>query len=445
MAFRMLVRRTNGFANLCYSPMLRDVDVLSVASASASATSSSCESSSFDPTSVKSFARGGSDGRRWEVRVDNAGRTDSIEETAYLMMCDSHPDDTANLVVQLCGNDPRRLGMATNAVLEIYSRNGNANCDDDDDDRGRRACGVGILPYGIDLNLGCPQECAASGSFGAYLAEKDPELAIACVSSMRDAIDAYCASEDANRDRCINDDDVRRDNIPPLLSAKIRLSENGIDDTINFVKGLHRAGVDYVAVHCRRRTDKHVGPPDWESGKRIVNVMSSYGLPIILNGGISNYDDAVQVMDTTKCHAIMAATGYLRDHRAYGQGSHRVDAASLALEYLEYAEMYPPPSYLYVQKHLRWIFRNVLQPDDDPCFDKSDYGDWRVRLWPLLVRSFVRDIEQFRMFVALYVKLSGGYHDDDHRGAAMLGSIRHLVEDATFGSVKRAGKMMTFS
>ncbi len=41
--------------------------------------------------------------------------------------------------------------------------------------------------------------------------------------------------------------------------------------------------------------------------------------------------------------------------------------------------------------------------------------------------------------MALYVKLSGGGDDGDNR--AGLGSIHHLVKDATFGSVKRAGKM----
>ena len=168
-------------------------------------------------------------------------------------------------------------------------------------------------------------------------------------------------------------------------------------------------------------------------------------MPIVLNGGISNYDDARRVVDRTRCHAVMAATGYLSNHREFGGCSssadrHTIDAASLALEYLEYAERYPPPSYLYVQKHMRWIFRRALMPEDEPGFDRSDYTDWRVRLWPRLVRSFVRTIEQFRLFVALYVRLSGGdvYGGGDR---AALRSIRHLIPDATFGSVKKAGKM----
>ncbi len=216
-------------------------------------------------------------------------RTDPIEETAYLMMRDTHPDDASNLVVQLCGNDPLRLGLATRAVLEIYSGVVGENakdCNDNDEGMGRVVGGGGTSPiYGIDLNLGCPQECAANGGFGSYLADTDPTLAIECASSMRDAIDDHFdvvagRRTWANRDhRGTFDDDgavSREDDVPPrlpLLSAKIRLSENGIDDTVNFVLGLYRAGVDYVTVHCRRRMDKHLGPPDWESGRRIVDAI----------------------------------------------------------------------------------------------------------------------------------------------------------------------------
>ena len=404
LAFRMLARE-RGNASLCYSPMLRDRDVISVAMADAAAAA--------DPENEKSFV---SNDVRLLLKIDSAGRTDPVEETAYLLLRDSHPDDTANLVVQICGSCPSNVGRATTDLLDVYSRKGERT----------------ILPFGIDLNLGCPQECALNGGFGAFLVEKDACAAVSCVSSMRHAIDSYVLEE--------TNGPIRK----PLLSAKIRLLENGADETIDFVRRLHSAGVDYITVHCRHRTDKHNGVADWDSGGKIVDAMSNDGLPIVLNGGISNYGDARRVMDRTNCHAVMAATGFLRDHRKFGgrpSTNHHIDVASLALEYLEYAERYPPPSYLYVQKHLRWIFRDALMPEDEPGFDKSDYTDWRVKLWPLLVRSFVRTIEQFRLFVALYVRLSGDVDGEGGDDRVALGSIRHLVPDATFGSVKKAGKI----
>ena len=232
----------------------------------------------------------------------------------------------------------------------------------------------------------------------------------------------------------------------PLLSAKIRLLKGGLDETVAFVRRLQTAGVDYVTVHCRHRKDKHSGRADWELGGEIA---ASSDLPIVLNGGIADRAQASSVLARTRCHAVMAATGFLRNPRRFETPAAAGTAPSpsapqhLALDYLECAARYPPPSYLYVQKHLRWIFRDVLQPDGDPHFLPKDYNDWRVRLWSFLVRPYLRSAEQFRLFVALYVKLSGGGgggdDDDDDDSGRVPTSIAHLVDTVSFGSVKKAG------
>ncbi|KAL7530582.1 hypothetical protein ACHAXR_003571, partial [Thalassiosira sp. AJA248-18] len=253
----MLARRC-GNASLCYSPMLRDHDVISVAA-------------NPDQFLISK-----------ELKIDNAGRTNSVAETAYLILHDSYPADTSNLVVQLCGSDPAKLAQATTALLNMYSNNNNG------------------LPAGIDLNLGCPQECALKEGFGAFLVEKNANAAISCISAMRNAINTHhhCKADNSNR---------------PSLSTKIRLLESGVDDTIDFIRKCKSAGVDNIAVHCRHRPDKHNGDADWDSGGKIVAAFPS-DFPIILNGGISHHREASMVIEQTKCHAVMAATGYLRNH-----------------------------------------------------------------------------------------------------------------------------------
>lgn len=380
LGFRMLARQC-GNASLCFSPMLRDHDVISVAA---------------DPHMFV----------KKELKIDGAGRTDSVEETAYLLLHDSHPADTANLVVQLCGSRPSILAQATTAVLDIYSNKTGSS---------------GSAPFGIDLNLGCPQECAYKDGFGAFLVERNTGTAIDCISSMRKAIDSYVS-------------ETNNIVLAPLLSAKIRLLESGVEDTIIFVKRLQSAGVDYVTVHCRNKTDKHNGNADWDSGGKIVEALTSSKLPIVLNGGVSDYTEYQRVLQQTNCHAVMAATGYLRNHRCFGPKIYYTDVATLAVEYLEFAILHPPPSYLYIQKHFRWIFRDKLQPENDDSFDKLDYSDWRVKLWNFLVRPYVRSFEQFRLFIALYLQLSGSGNDDQ-----VPESIRHLIGDVTFGQVKKAG------
>ena len=368
LAFRMLVRKC-GHASLCYSPMFRANDVISVAN-------NSKKYMNID----------------FKVQIDKAGRTNSVEETAYLLLQDCHPEDTKSLVVQLCGSCPDLLFTATTSIMDLYSQQHNSQ-----------------QPFGIDLNLGCPQKCAEKEGFGAFLVERSPDLVVSCISSMRRAIDTY-ASKTNN---------VKR----PLLSAKIRLLES-VDDTIEFIRRLKAAGLDYLAIHCRNRAAKHDGLADHEAGSRIVDAFDDF--PIILNGGISDSSISERVIQQTNCHAVMVATGYLKDH-SLSNNSHNV--ANLALEYLDYAEKYPPPSYLYIQKHLRWIFRETLQPKG---IDTNDYADYRVKLWTFLVRPYLRTIDQFRLFVSLYVRLSG----DD-----VPNSISHMVNDVTFKTVKKAGNM----
>lgn len=392
---RMLAREC-GNASLCYSPMLRDNDVLLVHEQWQKA-NENAENSHKDSC--------------WEknVHIDSAGRTNSVDETAYLLVHDACPEeDVTNCVVQLCGSSPDSLGEATAAVLDLYHNLHH------------------VLPAGLDLNLGCPQQCASDEGFGAFLVEKDPSLAISCIASMRNALDSYCRHKDGRK---------------PTLSAKIRLLKS-VESTVEFIQQLHRAGIDYIAVHCRHRVDKHSGNADWDAGRRIVDALSS-SLPIVLNGGITDLKCAYALIEQTNCHAVMIASGYLHNHRNFNpicnkkQDEKTITAFEIACEYLDYAEKYPPPSYLYIQKHLRWILRDVLQPIHDPNFNKADYSDSRVKLWSFLVRAYLRTIEQFRLFMALYMKL--GCED----GVCNVPvQIRELIDDVTFKSVKIAREKM---
>jgi tRNA-dihydrouridine synthase len=379
LAIRMLAREKGG-ASLCYSPMLRDNDVLAV-----------YQQWKTNP-----------DRENWKtVHIDSAGRTDNVDETAYLLLHDSCRGDTSNCVVQLCGSSPTSLGQATAAVLDLFA---NSN--------------GGTMPAGIDLNLGCPQECASKEGFGAFLVERNPAAAFSCIASMRKAINAY-----QYNDACPT----------PTLSAKIRLMKH-VDDTIMFIQKLQQAGIDYIAIHCRHRIDKHDGKPNLDAGRKIVQAIPS--LPVILNGGIGDLECANRVMQETQCHAVMIATGYLRNHQNFNPSkTTKVTAFEVACEYIDYAEKYPPPSYLYMQKHLRWILRDVLQPTNDPSFNKSNYADARVKLWIFLVRPYLRTIEQFRLFLALYLKLNCDTGVDN-----IPQSINELIGDVTFKSVKVAGK-----
>lgn len=298
------------------------------------------------------------------------------------------------LVVQLCGNEPSTLGQAVRALISHYGQHLD----------------------GVDLNLGCPQQIAEKERIGAFLAEGEPELAVACVRAMAEAAGAG----------------------GPRISCKIRLVQS-CDDvvsvseaTLAFAQRLQAAGCGLLVVHCRQRTAKHGGAVDLDTARALV---SGLRIPVVINGGIRSVEDAQATLSVTGAHAVMVAQGFLQNPRmmlAEQSSSHRdaAHAVALASEYLDFAERYPPPASSYVRKHLRWILRYQLM--EGAVLDQNSNGDvqseggskgegacvlvkfaaeergWRSKMWELLSRAhLLTTLQQFRQALALFCTLAG--------------------------------------
>ena len=116
----------------------------------------------------------------------------------------------------------------------------------------------------------------------------------------------------------------------------------------------------------------------------------------------------------------MVATALLRNPRLGMIGPSPSDPASLASEYLNFCEKYPPPSSLYIRKHLRWIFRMELEPgtyDSSTTFSEAVkcHNGWRIKLWTFLVRPYLESLWQFRKLVEYFqymVSSNDVNHDD---------------------------------
>lgn len=363
LAYRNVVRRYG--VKRCYSPMLRADEVVKA----------------YDTL----------------LQVDNVRETLVSHENGILFLNDIMKDPEP-LVVQLCGNNPQILSEATNILLTIHASHE-----------------YPTILEGIDLNLGCPQSCALTGQFGAFLAEKDPNLAVECVSAMKKAIASWLEANGKSSSPC------------PRLSCKIRLMDTD-SNTISFSKQLVEAGCETLTVHCRKRESKNHGDPNLKIGKLLVE---SLPIPVVINGGIQSIIDVQNALLQTKASGVMVATGFLSNPRFLLEA--KPDPAFLAAEYLESCAIYPPPSPLYIQKHLRWIFRPYLEPKDK---SPESYKDWRPRLWTFLVRPYLNSLDQFRQVIALYVKLNNSelppsLHDQPE---PTFKSIRHQstrVHDTT--------------
>jgi tRNA-dihydrouridine synthase 1 len=140
------------------------------------------------------------------------------------------------LAAQVCGHDERHLLAAAKTVEEA---------------------GVDA----IDFNLGCPQDIARRGRYGAFLLEEEPALALRCVESL-----------------------ARSTELP--VTAKIRLQATR-EQTLDVARRLQDSGIGALTVHARTRTQLHlaggVGAADWDV---LRDVVSALEIPVIANGGV---------------------------------------------------------------------------------------------------------------------------------------------------------------
>jgi len=163
------------------------------------------------------------------------------------------------LSVQVMGNDPELMAEAGAVVARA---------------------GADV----VDLNLGCPTGSAARKGVGAALL-KQPALLARLLATMRRGV-------------------------PGLLSAKLRAGFDTTDDALSNARLVQDNGLDYLAVHPRRRVDHYRGSADW----RIVTLIKrELSIPVVGNGDIWYAQSALQMFEQTRCDAVMLGRPALRN------------------------------------------------------------------------------------------------------------------------------------
>jgi len=137
----------------------------------------------------------------------------------------------------------------------------------------------------VDINMGCPvKKVTGSGSGSALLC--DLPRAGEMVKAMRAAVG---------------------DSVP--VTCKIR---SGWDDkTINakeMAKALEDAGCAALAIHARTRAQGYSGFANWDLIGEVVNAVK---MPVIGNGDVNTFDDAIRMRSHTGCAAVMIGRGAL--------------------------------------------------------------------------------------------------------------------------------------
>lgn len=215
------------------------------------------------------------------------------------------------LIAQLCGDDASTL---VQAAMHL---------------KGKVAA--------VDLNLGCPQGIAKDGHYGSFLLD-EPDLVTGIVNRITNEV-----------------------NIP--VTCKIRkVDKNSLQSTLNFCYGLEASGCKALTFHGRHRTEKgqNICEADWEA---IRIVKSRVGIPVIANGGIESYDDALRCLEYTGADAVMSSEAILEKPYLFsGQTEDHID---IFQEYLDIVKLHPDQSPCCIRAHaFKMLYRHCQKHHD---------------------------------------------------------------------------------
>ena len=165
-------------------------------------------------------------------------------------------DEEHPIAVQIFGSDPEYMGKAA-AIMNQYPNE--------------------IL----DINMGCPAPKVIKNGDGSALM-RNPKLAAEVLKAV-----------------------VKNSEKPVTL--KIRKGWD--DDSVNAVeiaKIAEECGISALAIHGRTREQFYSGKADWDI---IAEIKQSINIPVIGNGDVFEVQDAVNMLEKTKCDAIMIGRG----------------------------------------------------------------------------------------------------------------------------------------
>ena len=164
---------------------------------------------------------------------------------------DEHP-----VAVQIFGSDPEFMGKAA-IIMNQYPNE--------------------IL----DINMGCPAPKVIKNGDGSALM-RNPKLAAEVLTA------------------------VAKNSEKPVT---LKIRKGWDDDSVNAVeiaKIAEECGISALAIHGRTREQFYSGKADWDI---IAEIKQAINIPVIGNGDVFEVEDAVNMLEKTKCDAIMIGRG----------------------------------------------------------------------------------------------------------------------------------------
>ena len=141
-----------------------------------------------------------------------------------------------------------------------------------------------MKPDIIDINMGCPVPKVAVKSQAGSALLKNPEKVYEIVSAVVNSV-----------------------NVPVTVKIRSGWDSNSIN-AVEIAKVCEKAGASAIAIHPRTRSQGYSGKANWDI---IKEVKASVNIPVIGNGDINTINDAIKMINDTRCDAIMIGRGCL--------------------------------------------------------------------------------------------------------------------------------------
>lgn len=165
-------------------------------------------------------------------------------------------DDGHPVAVQIFGSDPEYMGKAA-SIMNQYTND--------------------IL----DINMGCPAPKVIKNGDGSALM-RNPKLAAEVLTAV-----------------------VKNSEKPVTLKIRKGWDDNSVN-AVEIAKIAEECGISALAIHGRTREQFYSGKADWDI---IAEIKQSINIPVIGNGDVFDVQDAVNMLEKTKCDAIMIGRG----------------------------------------------------------------------------------------------------------------------------------------
>jgi len=186
------------------------------------------------------------------------------------------------LVLQLGGSRVDKLLEAVKFVVsQNHSNNENGGTDNS------------TLSFdAVELNCGCPQQCARKGGYGAFLLE-DLDKLCGIIQQLRRAL-------------------------PPSMPLLVKMRVfDSMDRTVMVAQRIVAAGAGILTVHGRTRHQgggkKTAAEYKLASWPHIRAVKRAVPVPVIANGNVLDWRAVPQILEATECDGVMSGCGLLRD------------------------------------------------------------------------------------------------------------------------------------